>query len=496
MALRHLDRLTSIDASFLHQEGPTTHMHIGGVATFAGSPPSEDEFLAHIERRLSLVPRYRQKIVAPPLGLGRQRWVDDPHFRLDYHVRRTGLPRPGSEPELRRLAARVFSQALDRNRPLWEMWLVERLGGERFALISKTHHALVDGVSGVDLLTMLFDIEPQPRSIPRTTWHPRPEPTSVELAATAVQGWVRRVAELPLQAAAAAGDPGRFAARTREVAEGVAELAWTSMHSCPDTPLNVPITPHRRLEFFAAALDDFKLVKNELGGTVNDVVLAAVAGGLAHFFAHRGMRTDDIELNACVPVSTRASGESDALGNQITQLIVGLPIYLDDPVERLARVRAEMADVKESRLAVGAKAIAAAQDFAPPTILAQASRLNFSNRLYNLLVTNVPGPQLPIYLLGRPMQSVHPVAFLAGERALAIGVVSYNGAVNFGLIADRDAVPDLDVIARGIERSLADLVSLAHKPPDAPRPRRRPSSRRSDNPNSTSRTRQPSGATR
>jgi WS/DGAT/MGAT family acyltransferase len=467
MAQRHMDRLTAIDASFLHQEGPATHMHIGGVATFEGAPPSADELLEHIAGRLSLVPRYRQKVVAPPLGLGRQRWVDDPSFRLEYHVRHTALPRPGGDVELRRLAARIFSQALDRNRPLWELWLVERLEGGRFALINKIHHALVDGVSGVDLMTMLFDVEREPRTVEAEPWYPRPEPSPIALSAATVEGWGETLAKLPLRAAAAAADPGRLLERTREALEGIAEVAWTTLDSAPETPLNVPITPHRRLEFVSAQLEDFKLVKNAFGGTVNDVVLTAVAGGLALFFERRGVPTDDLELHACVPVSTRASEQHEALGNQITQLVVPLPIYLDDPVERLARVSAEMAGVKESRQALGAEMIAAAQDFAPPTILAQASRLNFSKRLYNLLVTNVPGPQFEIFLLGRRMECVYPVAFLAGERALAIAVMSYNGSVNFGLIADNEVLPDVGLIASGIERSLVDLVSLARKPPGA-----------------------------
>jgi WS/DGAT/MGAT family acyltransferase len=463
-----MDRLTAIDASFLHQEGPATHMHIGGVATFEGTPPTVEELLEHIRGRLSLVPRYRQKIVAPPLGLGRQHWVDDPAFRLDYHVRNTALPRPGGELELRRLTARIFSQALDRNRPLWELWLIEGLEGGRFALINKIHHALVDGVSGVDLMTMLFDVEREPRVVDAEPWHPRPEPTPLELSVAALRGWGVTLAKLPVRAAAAVAQPEGLIERTREVAEGVAEIAWTTINSSPDTPLNLPITPHRRLEFVSAQLDDFKLVKNAFGGTVNDVVLTAVAGGLGCFFEHRGVPTDDLEVQACVPVSTRASDQREALGNQITQLVVPLPIYLDDPVERLARVRTEMDGVKESRQALGAEMIAAAQDFAPPTILAQASRLNFSKRLYNLLVTNVPGPQFEIFLLGRPMDCVYPIAFLAGERALAIGVMSYNGTVNFGLIADHDALPDVGVIASGIERSLADLVSLARKQAGGP----------------------------
>jgi WS/DGAT/MGAT family acyltransferase len=494
MAQRHMDRLTAIDASFLHQESPATHMHIGGVATFEGPPPSADELLQHITGRLSLVPRYRQKVVAPPLGLGRQRWVDDPNFRLDYHVRHTALPQPGGDAELRRLTARIFSQSLDRNRPLWELWLVERLEGGRFALINKIHHALVDGVSGVDLLTMLFDVEREPRAVEAEPWYPRPEPTPVALSAATVEGWGERLAKLPVRAAAAAADPGGLLERTRAALEGVAEVAWTTLNSAPETPLNLPITPHRRLEFVSAQLEDFKLVKNAFGATVNDVVLTAVAGGLARFFERRGMPTDDLELHACVPVSTRGSDQHETLGNQITQLVVPLPIYLDDPVERLARVGAEMAGVKESRQALGAEMIAAAQDFAPPTILAQASRLNFSKRLYNLLVTNVPGPQFEIFLLGRLMEGVYPIAFLAGERALAIGVMSYNGTVNFGLIADHDAVPDLGVIATGIERSLVDLVSLARKQtsatvrsrPASPRRRRRPREREHEHATSTS----------
>jgi WS/DGAT/MGAT family acyltransferase len=477
MAQRHMDRLTAIDASFLHQEGPATHMHIGGVATFQGPPPSADELLEHIAGRLSLVPRYRQKVVAPPLGLGRQRWVDDPSFRLEYHVRHTALPRPGGDVELRRLAARIFSQALDRDRPLWELWLVERLEGDRFALINKIHHALVDGASGVDLMTMLFDIEREPRAVETEPWCPGPEPTPLALSAATVQGWGETLAKLPLRAAAATADPRGLLERTRQAVEGIAEVAWTTLNSAPETPLNLPITPHRRLEFFSAQLEDFKLVKNAFGGTVNDVVLTAVAGGLARFFERRGVPTDDLELHACVPVSTRGSDQRETLGNQITQLVVPLPIYLDDPVERLARVSAEMAGIKESRQALGAEMIAAAQDFAPPTILAQASRLNFSKRLYNLLVTNVPGPQFEIFLLGRPMECVYPIAFLAGERALAIGVMSYNGTVNFGLIADHDALPDVGVIASGIERALVDLVSLARKPPGAT-PRSRPASPR------------------
>src|SRR6185436_3167070 len=283
MAQQHLDRLSAIDAAFLHQEGDATHMHIGAIARFAGPAPPYEDVLEHIRSRLHLVPRYRQKLAVPPGGLGRQRWVDDPRFNLEYHVRHTALPRPGDDERLLRLAGRVFSQRLDRTKPLWELWMVEGLENETWALLSKTHHALVDGVSGVDLTTMLFDLEPDaPHLESGEVWVPHPEPSGAELAAASLTSAARRTIGLPLRAASLA---------SRETLNGLAEVARASISSAPDTPLNVAISPHRRIAIAPADLDDFKLVKNHFGGTVNDVVLAVVAGALRDWLHGRDLHT-------------------------------------------------------------------------------------------------------------------------------------------------------------------------------------------------------------
>jgi WS/DGAT/MGAT family acyltransferase len=463
-----MDRLTAVDAGFLHQEGRSTHMHVGGVAIFEGPPPAHLELCEHIGKRLSLVPRYRQKVATPPAALGRQRWIDDPNFNLGYHVRHTALPPPGDEEALRRLAARIFSQALDRTKPLWELWLVEGLTGskgdaaDRFALISKTHHALVDGVAGVDLMTTLFDLTVVPRDVEGDDWVPRPEPAMAELAVAGARNTLGEMVSLPLRAAGALARPQAAVAQAAEAAEGVAEVARSALlEPAPPSPLNVPITPHRRVAFVSARLDDFKTVKNAFGGTVNDVVLAAVGGALRRLYEFRGEATEGVTLRVAVPVSTRGRDEHGAMGNRVTQVTAPLPLHMADPVARLAAVRNAMDGIKQSRRAMGAEAISELQDFAPPTILAQASRLNFSNRLFNLLVTNVPGPQFPIYALGRELLAIFPIAFLAGDRALAVALMSYNGGVHFGLLADFDAMPDLDVVTDGLEASLAELVRLA-----------------------------------
>jgi diacylglycerol O-acyltransferase len=464
MAQQHMDRLSAVDAGFLHQESSSTHMHIGGVAVFAGPIPPHAELLDHVRRRLPLVPRYRQKIVSPRGGLGRQRWVDDPSFNLEYHVRHTALPPPGDEERLRQLTARIFSQALDRTKPLWELWLVEGLSDDRFALISKSHHTLVDGIAGVDLMTTLFDSEPAPRPIERDDWVPRPEPAAAELSLAGVRDAAQAWATLPLRAAGAIARPERFAAQVGHTLEGVADVARAVVfQSAPRSPLNVPITPHRRVAFVPSRLDDFKLVKNVFDATVNDVVLAVAAGALRRFYEYRGEPTAEVTLRVSVPVSTRGSDEDGALGNRLTQVIAPLALHVADPVARLGVISEAMKDVKESRQAVAAETIIGMQDFAPPTILAQASRLNFSNRVFNLLITNVPGPQIPLYALGHRLEAVYPIAFLAGDRALAVAVMSYDGGMDFGLLGDYDALPDIDVIAAGLEDALAELVNRARR---------------------------------
>jgi diacylglycerol O-acyltransferase / wax synthase len=463
MGQEHFDRLTAIDASFLHQDGPNSHMHVGAVARFEGPPPPFDEFLDSLRMRLHLVPRYRQKLQIPPAGTGRPLWVDDPTFNLEYHVRQTALPKPGSERQLLELAGRVYSQQLDRARPLWEVWMVEGLDDGGFALISKTHHAMVDGIAGVDIAQVMFDLSPLPTEIdhPDRAWQPAREPTSAELLAAGTLGLLRTGVRTAAHAAGMLRAPQAALHGAREAAEGLGEIVWAGLNPAPATPLNVPIGPHRRYEVVRAGLDEFKLVKNAFGGTVNDVVLAVVSGALREWLHGRGVRTEGLELRALVPVSIRPSGERGALGNRLAAMRGPLPVYIDHPVERLRSVRAAMDGLKESKQAVGAEVLANVQNFAPPTILAQASRLNFSTRLFNLLVTNVPGPQFPLYVLGRELEAVFPVAFLPKDHALAIAIMSYNGQMSFGLLGDYDAVPDIGVVAEGIGASLAELVALA-----------------------------------
>jgi diacylglycerol O-acyltransferase / wax synthase len=465
MAQRHLDRLTAVDASFLHQEGPTSHMHVGGLTLLEGPPPAMEEFLEQIRKRLHLVPRYRHKLAYTALDSGRPVWVDDPSFNLEFHVRHTALPAPGSWEQLRNLTARIFSQALDRSRPLWEMWLIEGLWDGKFALISKTHHSLIDGIAGVDLATVLFDVTPEPAPLRHSgrPWKPKPEPDTVELVAAGLRGAVRAGVEMVGGAVSALTHPERTLERAREAAEGVGEIVWAGLNPAPATPLNVEIGPHRRFVGIAAQLDDFKLVKNALGGTVNDVVLAVVTGALRSFLIERGVRTEGTELRALVPVSVRTIGERHEGGNRIVVMRGPLPVYIADPLQRLLFVKHAMDGLKESKQALGAEVIAGAQNFAPPTILAQASRLNFSTRLFNLIVTNVPGPQFPLYVLGRRMERVFPVAFLPENHALAVAIMSYAGEMNFGLLGDFDALPDIDSIGESIKEELATLVALARE---------------------------------
>jgi diacylglycerol O-acyltransferase / wax synthase len=476
MAQQHGDRLTAMDAAFLAQEGPDAHMHIGAVALFAGPPPGYEDLCNHIRGRLHLVPRYRQKLAIPPLETGRPLWVDDPNFNLEYHVRHTALPHPGSEEQLRALAARIHSQRLDRNKPLWELWLVQGLEDGRFALISKTHHSLVDGISGVDLATVIFDLEavPQPVLHEGEPWSPQPEPSSAQLAARGVAGLVRAPLSIAARAAGAAARPQTTLQTAREAIEGLAEVAWAGLNPAPETPLNVPIGPHRRLAFVPNELSDFKFVKNELGGTVNDVVLTVVAGGLRRWLQSRGVRVEGLELRGLVPVSTRTADQRNQLGNRLTVMRGPLPVYIADPVARLRVVRRAMDGLKESKQAVGAEVLTSLEQFAPPTILAQASRLNFSTRFFNLLVTNVPGPQIPLYVLGRQLEDLYPVAFLPRDHALAVAIMSYNGRLDFGLLADYDAMPDLDELAGYFAEARDEIVGAARKGQATEEPRVQP----------------------
>jgi WS/DGAT/MGAT family acyltransferase len=392
-------------------------------------------------------------------------WIDDPSFNLEYHVRHTALPVPGDREQLYNLTARIFSQQLDRSKPLWEMWLIEGLEDDRFALISKTHHSLIDGIAGIDLATVLFDLSPEPPPIRHSgrPWKPHSEPSTLELLSAGAIGAVRAGVELAGATVDALAHPDRALPRAREAVEGLGEFVWAVLNPAPPTPLNVDIGPHRRFVAIPNSLEDFKVVKKAFQCTVNDVVLAIVAGALRTFLIARGVRTEGLELRALVPVSVRTEDEHHQMGNRIVVMRGPLPVYMSDPVQRLLFVKREMDGLKESKQALGAEVISNVQNFAPPTILAQASRLNFSTRLFNLIVTNVPGPQFPLYVLGRRMLEAYPVAFLPQNHALAIAIMSYNGQMNFGLLGDLDALEDIDQLAESIEAGLAELVALARE---------------------------------
>ncbi|MGH2963438.1 MAG: WS/DGAT/MGAT family O-acyltransferase [Solirubrobacterales bacterium] len=464
MAQGHMDRLSSLDASFLTQEGSSSHMHVGAVLIFEGPPPGYTDLLDHVRSRLHLVPRFRQKLVFPPLQMGRPFWVDDQNFNLEYHVRHSALPQPGSEDQLRRLTGRLFSQQLDRSKPLWELWLVQGLKRKRFALLTKTHHALVDGVSGVDIATVLFDVTPVPEPAePDHDWVPEPEPSQADLVARGVEDLATTPLRLARRLEAAVEHPRPAIEQATEAVEALSEVGWALANPAPDVPLNVGIGSHRRFCWVRGDLDDLKRIKNTLGGTVNDVVLAIVTGALRRWLHSQGVRTEGLELRALVPVSIRAEDEHGELGNRIAAVRGPLPVYIADPLQRLDAVREAMDDVKSGKQALGAEVIARFNDFAPPTLLAQASRLNFSTRLFNLIVTNVPGPQIPLYVLGRELEDVFPVAFLPDHHALAIAIMSYNGGIDFGLLADYDAMDDVGMIAEGIETSTAELLREADR---------------------------------
>jgi diacylglycerol O-acyltransferase / wax synthase len=458
----HLDRLTAVDASFLTNETSASHMHVGAILVFEGPPPKYVDLVEHVRGRLGQVPRFRQRLVVPPLEAGRPLWADDVNFNLTYHIRHTALPDPGGEDQLRRLAGRVFSQQLDRSKPLWELWLVQGLERDRFALLTKTHHAMVDGISGVDIGTVLFDLEPVPKPpAAEDGWVPQRQPRTTELVARGLKDAAVTPVKFAERAVAAVRRPEPAARRIAEALEGVGEVVGAFADPAPDVPLNQPIGPHRRFVWARSELATFKRIKDALGGTVNDVVLAVVTGALREWLHGRGIRTEGLELRALVPVSIRGEDERGNLGNRIAAMRGPLPVYVEDPVRRLRIVSEQMEGLKRSKQALGAEVIARFNDFAPPTLLAQASRINFSTRLFNMIVTNVPGPQLPLYVLGRELEEVFPVAFLPQNHALAVAIMSYNGRVGFGLLADYDSMGDVEAIGAGIDTSLAELEKAA-----------------------------------
>ncbi|MGW5361622.1 WS/DGAT/MGAT family O-acyltransferase [Actinopolymorpha pittospori] len=471
------DRLNALDLSFLYLEEPTTPMHVGSVGVFE-TPDGGfgfDALLTLVRERLAYVPRYRQRIRWVPGNLASPVWVDDEDFDITYHVRRSAVPRPGTPDQLRELVARLMSRPLDRERPLWEMYLVEGLEGNRFALVSKTHQAVIDGISAVDIGQVVLDPSPKPPEAPADNWVPAPEPTSLELLAGAVASAVSRpsylvdaarrtVADLPL-----AG--GRFVRAVGTATGSLVTALSTAAWPAPGSPLNVPIGAQRRFATVVTSLEDYREVRARHGGDVNDVVLATIAGALRAWLFTRGARvTATTSVRALVPVSV-LTGEGES---RVAEYIVDLPVGEGSPAMRLHQVSYAMKAHQETGRAVRARALAGMAGFAPPTLHAMGARVasSLSRRIFNLVVTNVPGPQSPLYVAGNPMVETYPVVPLAKGQALAIGLTSYNGTVCFGLNADRDAMSDLDVLAQCVPDALAELVDTVEPAPMRPERRR------------------------
>ncbi|MGE3254264.1 WS/DGAT/MGAT family O-acyltransferase [Pseudonocardia sp.] len=461
-------RLSALDASFLYLEAPTTPMHVGTVSIFRRprSGFDYDRLVELIEQRLARVPRYRQKVRHVPGNLARPVWVDDPDFDVAYHVRRSALPKPGTDAQLNELVARLMSRPLDHARPLWEMYLVDGLARDRTAVLAKTHQAMVDGVSAIDIGQVILDVSPDPRPVPDELWMPRPEPSDTKLVLGALVEAVQRPGELVDTARTAAGDA---IATVGKLADGVGQVfsvAWKASRRAPGSPLNATVSTQRRFAVARTQLECYRRVRAAHGCTVNDVVLSVVAGALRNWLLSRGEAvTGSSAVRAMVPLSVRGEADvpssvSGSLGNRVVSFLIDLPVGEPSPVVRLHHVTHAMREHTASHPSVGAGTLVRIGGFAPPTLHALGARAasGMSSRIFNVMVTNVPGPQFPLYAAGARMLEMFPVVPLAKGQALAIGLTSYDGGVYYGFNADRDAMPDVDVLAGLVDESLDELV--------------------------------------
>jgi WS/DGAT/MGAT family acyltransferase len=460
-----MESMSAIDSSFLHVENDTTPMHIGGVSIFEGPPPPFTDLRAMVAGKLELVPRYRQKVRFVPLSAGPPVWVEDPHFSLAYHMRHTAIPAPGSEEQLRQMASRVFSQHLDRNKPLWELWAVEGLQGGRWALLSKVHHCMVDGVAATDLMSLMFS-DSEGSSISRI-WSAPPEPSGLEVLLTTI---VRRASPAGQIDAMrrALGAPRQSVRSLIEIVRATA-AAGPRMRPVGASTLTGPIGPHRRWSWAQARLSDVKEVRASLGGTVNDVVLTLITNGFRELLDSRGEEVpEERVIRTMVPVSVRRRGERGVYNNRVSAVFAGLPVGLVDPARRLEWIRAEMDGVKQSKQAVAGDVLTSLSGFAPPLLLALGSRLvTLSPRLnMHTATTNVPGPQQPVQTLGRRMLASYPFVPVVGSIRIVVAIFSYDGGLFFGVTGDYDGAPDIDVLTAGIETGMDDLLALA--PPARP----------------------------
>jgi WS/DGAT/MGAT family acyltransferase len=462
-----MDRLSALDALFVDAEDrdPHTSMAIASIAVFEGPVPSHEDVLAFLAGRLPRVPRYRQKLRPVPLRMGRPVWVDDPGFDLRYHVRRTALPAPGGDKQLADLMARVMSQRLDRDHPLWEYWFAEGLAGGRWAVISKVHHCMVDGISGTDLYRVIFDFSPEPSPPAADDRTVGAEPSGIELAAqAAVDTVVFPVREALAIGGTVAADPGGAVRQAAGTARAIAKLA-PALWPAAGSSLSGHIGKQRRYIWARSSLDDVKAIKQELGGTVNDVVLAAISGGFRALLLARGEEPGPHMVRSLVPVSLRAPGEEGIYENRVSAVLADLPVHVADPVQRLAAVQAELQILKTTREAMVGEALTSLGRYTPFPLTSWWVRLAFGlpQREIVTVTTNVPGPQQPLYGLGRRLLEIIPYVPIASTVRTGISIFTYCGNVTFGITGDFGANPDLDVIAHGIEHGMSELLQAAKR---------------------------------
>jgi diacylglycerol O-acyltransferase / wax synthase len=459
-------RMSALDASFLFLEHPSTPMHAGGVAIF--TPPAggfdHERLVRLIKQRIPFVPRYRQRVRDVPFGVARPVWVDDERFDVTYHVRRSALPKPGSPEQLNELVARLMSRPLDRSRPLWEMYLVEGLADGNFAIVSKSHQSLVDGLSAVDIAQVMLDPTEETLPVAGDSWRPRPEPTDVELLSQAFTELATRPAAAIESVREHVTDVSKAAAALGERAAGVLSAALAVARPPAASPLNVPIGEQRRFATVDLSLADLKRARTALGGTVNDAVLAVITGALRSWLQARGVGVGQGDvLKALLPISVAVPSATSghAGGNRVSATLVELPVGEPDPAVRLQQISYQLAQLEETGQFVGADAIVNIAGFGPPTLHALGARVGstLSSKVYNLVITNVPGPQRPLYAAGSRMVAAYPVVPLTKNQALSIGAISYDGGVYFGLYADRDALPDLDVLVACLNESRDELMA-------------------------------------
>jgi diacylglycerol O-acyltransferase len=466
----HYEPLSYLDASFLALESRTSHMHVAGVALFDAAPLKSDDggidierIRAHIKGKLQYIPRYRQRLEWVPYDR-RPVWVDDAQFNFDYHVRHTSLPRPGSDQQLKDLAGRIVSNKLDRHKPLWELWVVEGLSDDRFAIIAKIHHCMIDGVSGVDLTTVLMNVVPDSTIEEAPEWEPRIAPTPTQLAVAETARMTRKLVD----GLSNLGDRFKDA---QEVTERVIDKSIAALSSLRSgwlfpsdrTPLNPDIGPNRRFDWTEIPLDDIKDIKNSLGGSVNDVVLAITAGAVRSFLIRdRDFDPSGSEFRVMNPVSTRSADQRGQLGNQVAMWLVDFPVELEDPLDRYAKITVETQHLKETNQALGAATIVELSSGTPITLLSLANRVVGPRiRPFNMTVTNIPGPQFPMYLLESQMLANYPMVPLWAQHGLGVALFSYNGKLLWGIQADYDTLPDSESFLLRIHESFTELSELA-----------------------------------